>query len=119
MNYPVIDTNLRFFNVSLDDEQRAVNLNPADDDPHISTQHIKSLNFKDAYAMRYKGDTKLLDENNMELPKERIKQMQDSSLSTLPKLAALVITMVAISPWLLTRLVEYTGEIVRNIPVRM
>jgi hypothetical protein len=60
MQYPVIDTNLRFLSVSLDGQQHAVDLEPDTDDPHISKKHIKSIDFKEAYSLRHTNTTDYL-----------------------------------------------------------
>ena len=46
-------------------------------------------------------------------------QVHEHTLSFVPKLAAVVLTLAAILPWLLARLVEYTGQLIGTISERL
>jgi len=43
-------------------------------------------------------------------------QIQDHTLSYIPKLATILITLCICLPWILERLVEYSTQLITNIP---
>ncbi len=43
-------------------------------------------------------------------------QVQEQTVSFVPKLAAVVATLVLMLPWLIDRLVEYSHDLIANIP---
>ena len=46
-------------------------------------------------------------------------QVHEHTLSLVPKLAAVVLALLAAMPWLLARLVEYTDQLISTIPQRL
>ena len=47
---------------------------------------------------------------------QAITSIQEQTLSFVPKLLAIVATLVLVGPWMLRLLVEYTGEIILGLP---
>lgn len=47
---------------------------------------------------------------------QTLTQMQDASLSQIPKLVAVALVLSAALPWLVTRLVEYSQQMFGDIP---
>lgn len=47
---------------------------------------------------------------------QAVTQLQDQTLSFLPKLAAMVLVMLYTLPWTLHWLIEYATSLIRNIP---
>jgi len=45
-------------------------------------------------------------------------QLQEQTLSLVPRVLAMVLTMVLILPWAMSQLVEYALELFRSIPER-
>jgi flagellar biosynthesis protein FliQ len=43
-------------------------------------------------------------------------QINESTLSFIPKLAAIAITLVIAGPWMLTTLLDYTRQVLMNVP---
>jgi len=48
-----------------------------------------------------------------------VTQIQEVSLSFIPKIITLVIVLVMIGPWMLKRLVSYSSAVIGNIPSYM
>ena len=46
-------------------------------------------------------------------------QVHEHTLSLVPKLAAVVLALAVALPWLLTRLVEFTDQLISTIPQRL
>ena len=46
-------------------------------------------------------------------------QVHEHTLSLVPKLAAVVLALAIALPWLLTRLVEFTDQLISTIPQRL
>ena len=47
---------------------------------------------------------------------QALTQIQDQTVSTVPKLLAMVLAMVVTLPWLTDRMIEYSKELLRDIP---
>ena len=47
---------------------------------------------------------------------QALTQIQDQTVSTVPKLLAMVLAMMVTLPWLTDRMVEYSKELLRDIP---
>lgn len=45
-----------------------------------------------------------------------ITQIQEVSLSMVPKLLSVVVVLVAFGPWMLRKLVQYSSGVISNIP---
>ena len=43
-------------------------------------------------------------------------QVNEMTLSFIPKIVALVLVLIAAGPWILTTLMEYTENLIRDIP---
>jgi flagellar biosynthesis protein FliQ len=43
-------------------------------------------------------------------------QINESTLTFIPKLAAIAITLVIAGPWMLTILIDYTRQVLMNVP---
>jgi flagellar biosynthetic protein FliQ len=43
-------------------------------------------------------------------------QIQDSTVSTIPKLLSAIVVLIALSDWMLHRLITYTTQLFVNIP---
>lgn len=50
---------------------------------------------------------------------QAVTQVHEHTLSFVPKLAATIVAVLAGLPWLLARLVEFTSELIGNIPQRL
>jgi|UniRef100_A0A7C4QL66 flagellar biosynthetic protein FliQ len=50
---------------------------------------------------------------------QAVTQLQDQTLSFLPKLAAMVLVMLYTLPWTLHWLIEYATHVIRSIPTAM
>ncbi len=47
---------------------------------------------------------------------QAVTQLQDQTLSFVPKIIAMALAGLALFPWMLHRMVEYASEIFNNIP---
>lgn len=47
---------------------------------------------------------------------QALTQIQDQTVSTVPKLVAMVLAMIVCLPWLTDRLLEYSRDLIRDIP---
>ncbi|HEY1067432.1 MAG TPA: flagellar biosynthesis protein FliQ [Pirellulales bacterium] len=47
---------------------------------------------------------------------QALTQIHDQAIAFAPKFAALAVALVVLGPWMLERLVEYTRELLLNIP---
>ena len=47
---------------------------------------------------------------------QALTQVQEQTVSFVPKLAAMILTLFVALPWLISRLVDYAQELVTNIP---
>ncbi|MBN1627564.1 MAG: flagellar biosynthesis protein FliQ [Deltaproteobacteria bacterium] len=43
-------------------------------------------------------------------------QIQEMTLSFVPKIIAVLLALLAVSPWMLNMMVTFTGNLIRNIP---
>jgi len=46
-----------------------------------------------------------------------VTQIQDMSLSFVPKILAVVITLFAFGPWMLNKLIQFSSTLIANIPL--
>lgn len=46
---------------------------------------------------------------------QSITSIQDQTLSTVPKIVVMVVAAIAVLPWIVQRLVEYAGELLRLV----
>jgi len=47
---------------------------------------------------------------------QAVTQVQEQTVSFVPKLVAMVVVMSVLMPWLLHRMVEYSRDLITNIP---
>ena len=47
---------------------------------------------------------------------QALTQIQDQTVSTVPKLLAMVLAMIVALPWLTDRMIEYSKDLLRDIP---
>lgn len=47
---------------------------------------------------------------------QAVTQLQDQTISFVPKIIAMVLTGLYLLPWIISQLVDYTSELFRNIP---
>ncbi len=47
---------------------------------------------------------------------QALTQIQDQTVSAVPKIVAMVIAMIFCLPWITDRMLEYSREVIRNIP---
>jgi flagellar biosynthesis protein FliQ len=47
---------------------------------------------------------------------QAVTQLQDQTLSFVPKIAVMFLVLVYTLPWVLNRMVEYSTELFRNVP---
>ena len=47
---------------------------------------------------------------------QAITQVQDQTVSFVPKIVAMVLAMTLALPWILAQLVQYSSELINNIP---
>jgi flagellar biosynthetic protein FliQ len=47
---------------------------------------------------------------------QALTQIQDQTVSTVPKLLAMIVAMIITLPWLTDRMIEYSRELIRDIP---
>ncbi len=50
---------------------------------------------------------------------QAVTQLQDQTLSFVPKIMTMVATVLVLLPWLIGQMVEYTLELWRNIPLSL
>lgn len=50
---------------------------------------------------------------------QALTQIQDQTVSTVPKLVAMTIAIVVCLPWLTDRMLEYTSNLLQEIPIHM
>ena len=50
---------------------------------------------------------------------QALTQIQEQAVSFVPKILAMVMTLSFTLPWLVTRMVEYTQELITSIPERL
>jgi flagellar biosynthetic protein FliQ len=50
---------------------------------------------------------------------QALTQIQDQTVSTVPKLVAMTIAIVVCLPWLTDRMLEYTSNLLQEIPLHM
>ena len=50
---------------------------------------------------------------------QAVTQLQEQTLTFIPKLLALALVFVLTLPWTLTRLVEYLAGVIRSLPTRV
>ena len=46
-------------------------------------------------------------------------QVQEGSLSFVPKILAVTVAIAAALPWIISRLAEYTSQVITTIPLRL
>jgi flagellar biosynthetic protein FliQ len=46
-----------------------------------------------------------------------VTQIQEMSLTFIPKIITVVVTMILFGPWMLRKLVTYSSDVIGNIPV--
>ena len=47
---------------------------------------------------------------------QAVTQIQDSTLNVIPRLVVILLTLFTLLPWSLSRLVEYSSDLIRSIP---
>jgi len=47
---------------------------------------------------------------------QALTQVQEQSLGFVPKMVAMLLTLLVMLPWMLNRLVEYSTQLIRDIP---
>lgn len=47
---------------------------------------------------------------------QALTQIQDQTVSTVPKLLAMVLAMIVALPWMTDRMIEYSKDLLRDIP---
>lgn len=47
---------------------------------------------------------------------QALTQVQEQSLDFVPKMVAMLLTLLVMLPWMLNRLVEYSTQLIRDIP---
>lgn len=50
---------------------------------------------------------------------QAVTQLQDQTLSFVPKILAMVATILVLLPWLFGQLIDYTHELWKNIPLNL
>lgn len=50
---------------------------------------------------------------------QAVTQLQDQTLSFVPKIIAMFVTMLYILPWVMNLMIEYSTELIREIPSGM
>lgn len=50
---------------------------------------------------------------------QALTQIQEQTVAFVPKIVAMVLTLSFVLPWLVTRMVEYTRELIIGIPERL
>ena len=47
---------------------------------------------------------------------QALTQIQDQTIAFVPKIVAMIVAMGLFLPWLIQRMVEYSGDLITNIP---
>lgn len=47
---------------------------------------------------------------------QAVTQLQDQTLSFVPKIAVMLLTMLYVMPWAMSRMIEYTTDLFHSIP---
>lgn len=50
---------------------------------------------------------------------QAVTQLQEQTLSFVPKIVAMMLTVLFVLPWIIGRMVYYTEDLYRNIPVNL
>ncbi len=50
---------------------------------------------------------------------QAVTQIQDQTLSFVPKIVAMMLALLYLLPWTLQRMIEYSTELIRDIPNRL
>ena len=50
---------------------------------------------------------------------QALTQIQEQTVAFVPKIVATVAVLALTLPWVLSRLIEYTGDILANVPARL
>ncbi len=50
---------------------------------------------------------------------QAVTQIQDQTVSTVPKIVLMLLTLLLIAPWALTQMVQYSTEVFEKIPANM
>ena len=49
---------------------------------------------------------------------QAVTQLQDQTLSFVPKIVAMLLTMLYVLPWAMSRMIEFATNLIRDIPSR-
>ncbi|MCH7988767.1 MAG: flagellar biosynthesis protein FliQ [Planctomycetes bacterium] len=47
---------------------------------------------------------------------QAVTQIQDQTISFVPKIVAMLVTLLIVLPWAMTRMIEYSTNLIREIP---
>jgi flagellar biosynthetic protein FliQ len=47
---------------------------------------------------------------------QAVTQIQDQTISFVPKIVAMLLTLLIVLPWAMTRMIEYSTSLIRDIP---
>ena len=47
---------------------------------------------------------------------QAVTQIQDQTISFVPKIVAMLLTLLIVLPWAMTRMIEYSTNLIREIP---
>ena len=47
---------------------------------------------------------------------QAVTQIQDQTISFVPKIVAMLVTLLIVLPWAMTRMIEYSTDLIREIP---
>ena len=47
---------------------------------------------------------------------QAVTQIQDQTLSFVPKIVAMLLTALYVLPWIINQMIEYSTDLIRNIP---
>jgi flagellar biosynthetic protein FliQ len=50
---------------------------------------------------------------------QALTQIQDQTVSTVPKLVAMTIAIIACLPWLTDRMIDYSRDLIQDIPIHV
>ena len=50
---------------------------------------------------------------------QAVTQLQDQTLSFVPKIIAMLLTLVYVLPWAIGQMVEYSSDLIRDIPMNL
>lgn len=50
---------------------------------------------------------------------QAVTQLQDQTLSFVPKIVAMLLTLLLVLPWMLSRMIEYSTALIHDIPSLM